>query len=744
MLSGGGAKGMAHIGLIRALEENNIPIDYVTGTSMGAIIGSLYAMGYTPDEMEELIASDDFRRWYGAENDNSYQFYFKQPEPKPELGSIAMDFSDSTMTLKLNRISLINPKQMNLGFVDVFSGATAACEGDFNKLFVPFRAVASDVYNKKTIVLSHGDLSDAVRSSMTFPLVFKPIIIDSVSAYDGGIYDNFPLDVMMDEFHPDFVIGSIVSSSDPLPDEYDLYAQIRSLIIQGSDYNLPDTLGVCFEFPELENIGLLDFNLISQVTKAGYDAVSQLADSIKGRTEARRDFATVQKARSQFKKRIPDIVFKDIIVTGTTKEQADYIEREFRQELGKTFDYEGLKKGYFHVLSDEAINEIVPKTVFNPEDSTYTLILDTHIDETPVLHFGIGLSTLSTSQLYAGISYKTVQDFSVDYMLEGQMGRSYNTAQLNTRFDLAGQLPMSFDVLLGLSNVNYYNQNFLLTNAFNPAFNKDMEYMAKIKMSLPFLNNDKAVFSIGVASHKDFYTQSSTINTREFNYDASRYRILGGGIKFTGTTLNSLQYATSGRSETILAQLFTSGEQYLENNLLPTGLNEDEFKKQSWLQMSAEFQNYIDMAPRFTLGTYLKASYSSRNFSENYYASMMQASAFTPTVNSQFIYDNRFRAYKWFALGLKPIYKINSVFHFRTELYSFIPIRPVLCNDLGNAYNGDPLSEPAFLAELSMVAKVNNITATAFMGLTADKYSIDSPSFGLTVGITMMHERFIE
>ena len=78
VLSGGGAKGLTHIGIIRALEENNIPIDYITGTSMGAIIGSLYAMGYSPDDMEKLIKSEDFKRWYTGNIDERYIYYFKR------------------------------------------------------------------------------------------------------------------------------------------------------------------------------------------------------------------------------------------------------------------------------------------------------------------------------------------------------------------------------------------------------------------------------------------------------------------------------------------------------------------------------------------------------------------------------------------------------------------------------------------------------------------------------------------
>ena len=222
VLSGGGAKGMTHIGIIRALEENNIPIDYITGTSMGAIIGSLYAMGYSPDDMEALLRSEDFKRWYSGKVEPKYAYYFKKSIPTPEFFNIRFDFKDSLNVKPQLPTSMVNPIQMNLVFVELFARATAACDGDFDRLFVPFRCIASDVYNKRQIVLGKGDLGDAVRASMSFPFVFKPIEIDSVLAYDGGIYNNFPTDVMRDDFHPDIIIGSVVAANPSKPKENDL------------------------------------------------------------------------------------------------------------------------------------------------------------------------------------------------------------------------------------------------------------------------------------------------------------------------------------------------------------------------------------------------------------------------------------------------------------------------------------------------------------------------------------------
>ena len=221
VMSGGGARGLAHIGVIRMLEENNIPIDYVAGTSMGAIVAALYSMGYTPDEMIDLMKTEDFQRWYTGTMNQNYMFYFKKNKEVPDLVSLHFDLKDSLYIVKPSA-HLVKSAPMNLGFMETFAGYTAACGYDFDKLMVPFRCVAADAYNKQQVIFSRGDLGDAVRASMSYPFFFKPIKVDSVLLYDGGLYNNFPRDVMEQEFAPDIIIGSVVSSTPVMPDARDM------------------------------------------------------------------------------------------------------------------------------------------------------------------------------------------------------------------------------------------------------------------------------------------------------------------------------------------------------------------------------------------------------------------------------------------------------------------------------------------------------------------------------------------
>ena len=742
VLSGGGAKGMAHIGVIRALEENGIPIDYIAGTSMGAVIGSLYAMGYSPDEMEELIRSDDFKNWYMGSKDMNYQFYFKQNPPTPAFISAQIAIRDSMTVLRPMVNSVIDPLQMNLAFVDIFAGASAVCHNDFDSLMVPFRAVASDVFNKSSIVLSRGDLGDAVRASMSFPFVFRPIMIDTIIAYDGGIYDNFPVDVMVREFHPDFVIGSVVAVSPgtpeiEIPDEYDIMGQVRSMIVQKSDYSLDPRLGIKVEF-DLSSVGLLDFQKIDELSDLGYKTTMLLMDSIKSRTRSRIDTIAVKQMRQSFKRQIPDLTFGDVNVSGVNQAQSRYVRKELNATDGR-FGFQDFKSGYFKLLSDDAISEIIPSTSYSRQDSAFRLNLNVKLDDHPTFSLGGGLSTSVSSQLYGAVSYSHIGEASESYLLEGQVGRSYSNVQLLTRIDMAAKIPLSISVQLAYNNMNYFRSEFVLTSdKYLPALNKSEEFFAKIKFSRPFMNNYKAVFSIGAAHHKDFYSQSSNVDLRTFKYDCNRHNILGGSVTFTGNTLNNFQYPTSGRSETIRAFIGTENDLFRPQNVdSPQYHSED----RSWLQISANLEHYIKFSSHLVLGTLLEGYYSTRNFSSNYQASVMQAGRFQPTVNSKFFYDPDFSANAYFAAGIKPIWIINSVFHLRSELYAFQPTRPIY-DDNGMAAYGKSLTGFQLMGEFSFVAQYQRIMFNAFLDFSTS--SFNPTMFGVTFGILMPNEWFLE
>ena len=149
----------------------------------------------------------------------------------------------------------------------------------------------------------------------------------------------------------------------------------------------------------------------------------------------------------------------------------------------------------------------------------------------------------------------------------------------------------------------------------------------------------------------------------------------------------------------------------------------------------------VGMSNHFSLGTLLEAYYSSRNFSTNYQATVMQAGQFRPTVNSKFLYDPDFAANAYFAAGIKPIWVINSIFHLRSEAYVFHPLRPIV-EDNGAAVYGKAFSGIQMMGEINFVAQYQKVSFNAFVDFST---SNNNPyMFGLTLGILMPNEWFLE
>jgi NTE family protein len=205
VLSGGGAKGMAHIGAIKVIEEAGIPIDYVVGTSMGSIIGGLYAIGYTPEQMDSMVRKQD---WGFLLSDQILRRDMNMQEREAdEKYVISVPFSKSAIhdltggLIKGQNISNLF-SELTLGYHDSLN---------FNKLPIPFACVAENIVKGEEYVFHSGVLSTAMRASMAIPGVFTPVRLDSMVLIDGGVVNNYPVNVAK-QMGADVIIGVDVQS----------------------------------------------------------------------------------------------------------------------------------------------------------------------------------------------------------------------------------------------------------------------------------------------------------------------------------------------------------------------------------------------------------------------------------------------------------------------------------------------------------------------------------------------------
>ena len=744
VLSGGGAKGMTHIGIIRALEENNIPIDYITGTSMGAIVGSLYAMGYSPDDMEKMLKSPDFKKWYSSGGiEEEYMYYFKMNPTTPEFINIQLSKMKMAKKVKTRFLpsSVVDPMHMNIVFVELYAQATAKCRGNFDQLFVPFRCVASDVYNKRPLIMSNGDLEDAVRASMSFPGMFKPIEIDSVLAYDGGIYDNFPGSTMIKDFNPDIIIGSVVSSNPSKPKEGDIMSQLENMIMQKTDYSIPDSLGIMMTF-KYTDVGLMDFDRYDELHDIGYNRTIQIMDSIKQRISRRTSYRILERKRIDFKRDMPELKFRKIIIHGTNEQQKKYIMRGFHANDNDIFSLEDLRRGYFRLLSDNMITEIIPHAVYDYIDNTFTLVLNVKIAEDISVRIGGNVGSNGANQIYLGASYHNLGQYSKEFALEGQLGQIYNNFQVTGRIDLPTEVPTSYKMILSLSSFDYKGQTKNFINQINsPVFNKKDEKFIKTYINMPFLSKHKAEFGLGAAVLTDLYFQTNVIDFTNSARDKSSYNILGGSVALEGNTLDSKLYSVSGKKERLAANIYLGTEKFRQG--MGTDPYNGEFEyTQAWLQISYELEKYFRISKNVSLGSYLHAYYSSRNFSNNYRATMMQAGEFSPTTHSKITYNEAFRANQFAGVGLIPIYKFNSMIQARLGIYGFVPFFPINCNELNKATYGKMFSKFEYLGDLSVVVRLPFGSVSAYLNY----YSSPGKNWnaGISLGWQIFGERFMQ
>src|SRR5574343_1975886 len=164
VLSGGAAKGIAHIGVLKALEENNIPIDYVTGTSMCGLVGGFYAAGYSPSEMEYIVNSKDFQEWVSGNFETDFTYYYQRKAMSAAIASLGLGL-DSVFQARF-RSNLVNDIPLNFALLEMTAQATINSNWNFDSLMVPFRCMIADVFSQQQIAVGNGSLGEALRATM--------------------------------------------------------------------------------------------------------------------------------------------------------------------------------------------------------------------------------------------------------------------------------------------------------------------------------------------------------------------------------------------------------------------------------------------------------------------------------------------------------------------------------------------------------------------------------------------------
>ncbi|MDD3643720.1 MAG: patatin-like phospholipase family protein [Candidatus Krumholzibacteria bacterium] len=342
-LSGGGARGAAHIGVLKVLEEMRIPIDCVAGTSMGSIVGGMYAMGMTPAEIEELVSTIDWsdaflddiprddRSFRRKRDDDSYLV-----RQRPGISGFTLRFPPGI--LNGQKIDLLLKRHT----------MPAREVRDFDDLGIPYRAVAADIETGEQIVLGGGDLALAIRASMSIPIVFAPREIEGRLLVDGGIACNLPIDVAR-AMGADIVIAVDISTPlagrDELRSVIDIADQVSSILTRrNTDVQIGELgPGDLFIAPDLGDITTASFGRSAEAVPVGYAAADTIRSLLAHLSVSEEEYAACERRRRRLLPAEPPTI-DGVRVENDSRLADGAITRRLGIEAGVPLDVDGLEE----------------------------------------------------------------------------------------------------------------------------------------------------------------------------------------------------------------------------------------------------------------------------------------------------------------------------------------------------------------------------------------------------------------
>ncbi len=739
VFSGGGAKGLAHIGVLKALEENNIPIDYIVGTSMGGIVGGMYASGYSPGEIEKIALSSDFQDWVSGSFTNNYRYFFNKKPENPSFLTAKLQV-DTGFHFKF-RSNLINDVPLNFALLELFGQASVNAGDDFNNLLVPFRCIVADVLSQEMIPVSKGYLSEAIRGTFAVPLVYRPVKVNDKYVFDGGLYNNFPVDVLKKEFQPDYIIGSNVSSKifNDYPKENDEKLMNRFLIymfLSKSDSTAIGKNGAYIQ-PKLSGFSTTNFSPVAELIKRGYDATMADMDNIKRSIGRRISDEDLSQKRTEFKTRKSELEFDKIVATGVNSRQRKYVETVINSAIVKNPTIEQLKPGYYKLVADDNFETVYPRIKREPNTDGYNFELQVQRQKNFKLDFGGAISTRPISNAYIGLQYNYLRINSYTFSANFYSGGFYESAQGMTRMDIPGRLPIYLEAEFTYNHWNYFNKSQIFIENIDPTFIEQSDRKTALKLGMPLSNNGKLELQTGFISFEDKYSPNKRFQFGDI-LDNNSYHGFMASLNFSKNLLNRRMYASRGSSFQVGINIYNGTESYTQGNILrdevsfiPVG---ERRRSRNWFRAKLSREQYPFHSKRYSFGYLTEVVISNKPAFSTYKSTLLSAPAFYPLQDSKSLYLENFRANTYGALGFKNVIKMTKNLDARGELYIFQPVEEFELNKLQSVGYGKLFAKSYLAATAGLVFH----TLAGPISLSFNYYDDDNKRFGV-----MFHAGFL-
>lgn len=545
VLSGGGAKGASHIGVLKTLEKYNVPVDIIIGTSAGSIIGGLYSIGYTPEEIEEFLKSLDFKELFISEKSRNLKSISEKIESSEKVIKLSIDEN--------NKIRL--PQGLTSGQLIYLKlkKAFEKTEGikDFDKLPIKYRAVTTDINTGSQRVIGNGDLAKATFMSMAIPSVLNPVYDDGSYFVDGGVVNNFPVKEAID-MGADIVIAvDITADAEKISDG----SNIVNVLDKISGYNgIKNTeeqkrYADILITPNVKNINTLDFSKIDKIIEEGSIASENISHILKNLSDKNKFLAKKNEFRKLEKK---SFKINNIIVENASMLKEEEIEdtRPSKEEMTIEDLNEWAKKLYAKSYIEKIFYDV------DGDDIKFSVKEDPNYN----IKSGIGFKDRD----YGGFlnleaDFIELGSLVKDYYLNVELSKYYKIILSKTNYRRKNKFKYFDEVKLSFDNEPIFlnsKDGDLLSTYNNKIF--------KLEYGVSSVINKNSIFKIGI-NYKNVGR----------NYDGgNRYSFVNDNIKnFLGATayilsdsLDSVNFSTEGGSYYI-SGFYDADTNKLEDNI---------------------------------------------------------------------------------------------------------------------------------------------------------------------------------
>ncbi|WP_462318004.1 patatin-like phospholipase family protein [Marinilabilia sp.] len=601
VLSGGGAKGLAHIGVLKVLEEEGIVPDYITGTSMGSIIGGLYAIGYSSQELDSIVRSV---KWDNLLTDK-IPLNSVSPHEKNDYNRYQVEFTITKDGFDIPS-GLVRGQQIS----ELISSLSwhVADSDSFDDLPIPFRCVAADLISGKQFVFEKGDLTTALRASMSIPTVFSPVILDSMLLVDGGVLNNYPVKICRD-MGADIIIGVNVGFKDkPKKEELKNFADIlmASATIGGNNTNREAIKETDFLIsPDLASFNTGSFFNAPEIIELGEAAAREKTDSLRSLMDSlnikERTPLKIDKTNN------PEIIVSQIQINGLKYINKQFLLGNLGIQPGDTITPKILNRGMKRTMGTRYFQNISYDVA--SLNSGYLLNLDVEESPRAKTKFSLHYDNEYKAGLLANLTLRNIfgnasrTSFSTDISASPQ----FNIRQLNflgERQVTAAKLGMDYEnnnlpvYLDDGSKYGTFQQNYtLLRGGFMTALGTNWQMDVYVQYEKNTIKNKSGFSEIFYAGVNHF--GNSFISSHfDFNYNSidSRY------FPDRGSDIN-LSYRFN-----IDARQLYSGSQ--EGKELVAELTRIPY--QHYFTLSGDYMKYFPVSSNFTAGLRLSGQFTSR------------------------------------------------------------------------------------------------------------------------------------